>query len=68
MSDMVKYRAAFWSFLKLTALVFYHVWHSPFFNEKKIRKDSADFWYKKNSFENQNFAIFDLQYQIKPNT
>ena len=30
MSDMVKYRAALWSFLKLTALVFYHVWHSPF--------------------------------------
>ena len=29
MSDMVKYRAALWSFLKLTALVFYHVWHSP---------------------------------------
>ena len=27
-SDMVKYRAAFWSFLKLAALVFYHVWHS----------------------------------------
>ena len=26
---MVKYRAALWSFLKLTALVFYHVWHSP---------------------------------------
>ena len=25
MSDMVKYRAAIWSFLKLTALVFYHV-------------------------------------------
>ena len=25
MSDMVKYRAALWSFLKLTALVFYHV-------------------------------------------
>ena len=24
MSDMVKYRAALWSFLKLTALVFYH--------------------------------------------
>ena len=21
-----------------------------------------------NGFENQNFAIFDLQYQIKPNT
>ena len=29
MSEMVKYRAALWSFLKLTALVFYHVWHSP---------------------------------------
>ena len=29
MSDMVKYRAALWSFLKLTAHVFYHVWHSP---------------------------------------
>ena len=26
---MVKYRAALWSLLKLTALVFYHVWHSP---------------------------------------
>ena len=25
MSDMVKYRAALWSYLKLTALVFYHV-------------------------------------------
>ena len=25
MSDIVKYRAAVWSFLKLTALVFYHV-------------------------------------------
>ena len=25
MSDMVKYRAALWSFLKLPALVFYHV-------------------------------------------
>ena len=32
MSDMVKYRAALSSFLKLTALVFYHVWHSPFEN------------------------------------
>ena len=29
MSDMVKYRATLWSFLKLTALVYYHVWHSP---------------------------------------
>ena len=28
-SDMVKYRDALRSFLKLTALVFYHVWHSP---------------------------------------
>ena len=25
----MKYRAALWSFLKLTALVFHHVWHSP---------------------------------------
>ena len=26
---MVKYKAALRSFLKITALVFYHVWHSP---------------------------------------
>ena len=26
---MVKYRAALWSYFKLTALVFYHVWNSP---------------------------------------
>ena len=32
MSDMVKHRAALWSFLKLTALVFYNVWHSPWIN------------------------------------
>ena len=32
MSDTVKYRAALWSFLKFTALVFYHVWHSPWKN------------------------------------
>ena len=29
MSGMVKYRSALWSFLKLTAPVFYHVWHTP---------------------------------------
>ena len=29
MSEMVKYRAALWSFYKLTAHVFYHLWHSP---------------------------------------
>ena len=27
MSDMVKYRTALWYFFKLTALLFYHVWH-----------------------------------------
>ena len=36
MSDMVKYRAALWSFLKLTALVFFHVWHSPWAKNKFI--------------------------------
>ena len=30
MSVMVKYRVALWSFLQFTALVFYHVWHSPY--------------------------------------
>ena len=29
MSDMVKYRAAIWSFFKAYLPVFYHVWHSP---------------------------------------
>ena len=40
-SDMVKYRAALWSFLKLTALVFYHVWYSPSINflEEIMRED-----------------------------
>ena len=29
MSDVVKYKNPLWSFLKLTALVFHHVWYSP---------------------------------------
>jgi len=33
---MVKYRAALWSFLKLTALVFYHVF-SPLKESKSLR-------------------------------
>ena len=44
MSVMVKYRAALWSFLKFTALVFYHVWHSPYgplHTYLKIRR----YWY-----------------------
>ena len=32
-----------------------------FFNKIFFCKDSADFWHR-------NFAIFDLQYQIKSNT
>ena len=35
---------------------------------KKNHKDLADFLTQKNGFENQNFAKFDLQYQIKSNT
>ena len=36
------------------------------FNEKNL-KDLTNVLYKKIGFESQNFAIFDLQYQIKPN-
>ena len=30
MSGRIKYRAAIWSFLKLTPIVFYSAWHGPF--------------------------------------
>jgi hypothetical protein len=36
-------------------------------SKKKNQKDSANFWLRKMT-ENQNCAIFDIQYQIKPNT
>ena len=45
MSDMVKYRATLWSFLELTALVFYHVWHSPLLYGE-LRFVSNTFWTK----------------------
>ena len=35
-----------------------------FFNEKRNSKKILSIF----DFENQKFAIFDLQYQIKPNT
>ena len=31
-------------------------------------KDSADFRHRKMALKIQNFAIFDIQYQIKPST
>ena len=35
--------------------------------KKKNQKNSADFLTKKNKPENQNYAIFDIHYQIGPN-
>ena len=50
MSEMVKYRAALWSFLNLTALVFYRLWHSPL----------ESLWYKLRFNFLRNAAVFRI--------